>query len=160
MQMERKTSFGGRSNVAEFPQIETRGRAIREILADLADGMARTHACIHRGHLAQAERDAGAEAMREVLTRKVDAVAERVGALDARQTVMEGRVTTLAQMFGAAPVEDRDEPLPRPHVGMGWREHLKMVGTVLGSLGGAVLLYQLAWPAVLALHHAIMGAAT
>lgn len=146
--------------MAEFPQIETKGRAVREILADLADGMAQTHACIHRGHQAQAERDAAAEAMREALARKVDAVAEQVGALDARQTVMEGRVTTLAQMFGAAPVEDREEPLPRPHVGMGWREHFKMVGTILGSLGGAVLLYQLIWPAILALHQAILRAAT
>lgn len=121
-------------------------------LGKLAKGMNDLHECVHSGHEAQATRDLLADQKREAL-------AGQVGAIQARQEIDGGRITALAKAIGTEAVE-KGEPKPRAKVGMGWKEHLKIAGTVGACLGLFVFLYRMAVALAPAFHEFMLKVQT
>lgn len=119
----------------KFKPVDVTGKKMDAALADIARGLNSLHQCVHAGHEAQAERD-------EIADQKRAALAGEVGEIRAKQDVDSGRITKLAQMFGAAE-QSPGEKAAKPKVGMGWREHAKIAGTIGACLGLFVFLYRL-----------------
>lgn len=143
-------------SVGEFLRIDPKGKTDRQLLVAALQQAEATHGCLEK-HIAVSELAmlAATEA-REDLAKKVDGVATAVGGLETRTDILEGGVTALAKAFGGTVHgEARKVKVEAP---MSIKDHLKIGGTILGSLAGAVLLYQILWPAILALHNAIMAA--
>lgn len=136
----------------KFKPVDVTGKRVDAALADIARGLNSLHQCVHAGHEAQAERD-------EIADQKRAELAGSVGAIQAQQEIDGGRITKLAQMFGAAEQPPGEKPA-KPKVGMGWKEHGKIAATILGSLSGFFLLLKVLAPGIAATWDAIMKGPT
>ena len=141
----------GRS-VVKFKPVDVEGLELIDVMKAFGKSLDSLHRCVHEGHLAQAERDEAADRKREIL-------AGHVGEIKAQHEVDTGRITKLAQMFGAAD-QAPGEKTAKPKVGMGWKEHGKIAATILGSLSGFFLLLKVLAPGIAATWDAIMKVPT
>ena len=118
--MEPGRSFGPtesrRIRPVEFKQIDPKGLSQERFRAEVASGINAIHICVHEGQKA-------ADRKREELAQDVAAI--------------KGSVATLTDLFSA------DRP-PAVKAKMGWKEHLKIAGTIGACLGLFVFLYRMA----------------
>lgn len=125
--------------MAEFLNIETRGKPIDEALALIAEGLNKTHHCVHTGQAEMRAAHAEATSAREALATKVDGLAGAVGALDTRQDITEGSVSALAQALGG----QIQTGTVRIKAKFGWMDWLKFAGAAGGALAIVIFLVQL-----------------
>lgn len=110
-----KPALGAEPRPMDFKEIDPKGLSQERFRAEVAAGINAIHVCVHDGQQA-------ADTKREKL------------AADVAQ--IKGAVETLTDLFS-----DRT---PAVKAKMGWREHLKMAGTIGACLGLAVFLYRMA----------------
>ncbi len=146
-------SHGDRA-VGEFVRIDPRGKTDRQLLIAALKQAEATHGCLETHIRATEAAHEIANEKREALGRQVEDIATTVGTLNTRQTVTEGSVSALAKALGG----QLQTGTVKIKADMGWRGHLKIAGTILGALGGAVLAYQILWPGIVAIHAAILAA--
>lgn len=128
-----------RAEAVDFKPVSVRGRKSADVLQDLADGQSATHACIHAGQTEQRAWNEAADQKRDVLDAKVDQI--------------KGSVDTLINLFS-------HKSPPAVKAAMGWKEHLKMAGTIGACLGLAVFLYRLAAALAPAFHDFMLKVST
>lgn len=118
-------------------------------LGDIARAVNQVHACLdsHVEETRQAHAEAArrrADTSREVRALRGELVGVRVdvATLKDRAEVTEGRVTSLAKMFGAEPVEKGEKPPKGKGIATwgGW----KLLGAVSGAFTLLVVMFQLA----------------
>ncbi len=104
------------TKAVEFNELDPKGLSDARFRAEVAKGINAIHNCVHDGQQKADEK-------REALARDVAEIKGKVGAL--------------IDLFSP------DRP-PAVKANMGWKEHLKMAGTIGACLGLAVFLYRLA----------------
>lgn len=108
--------------------VNPEGKTDRELILEGIRQTEQVHACLE-SHIASSR-------FRDEATEK------RLGGIEGKVAVVEGTVQTLGQMFGAA----QANPNTPPRVRMPWREHGKILASVLGGVTGAVILVRILAP--------------
>lgn len=130
--------------MGSFTPVDPKGKTDRQLLISTLKQTEQVHACLEQ-HISETQDH------RQRFGRAI-------GDLTGRMDIVEGTVKRLGTMWGArVPDDDDDDPPPKPKVGMSWKTHLVLAGTIFGALSGVGLAYQWLWPALVALHHAILG---
>lgn len=105
---------GASPKAMEFREIDPKGLSQERFRAEVAKGINAIHVCVHAGQTA-------ADQKRQELADDVAAI--------------KGSVATLTDLFS--------NKTPAVKAKMGWFEHAKIAGSVLGAIGGAIFVYQL-----------------
>lgn len=111
-----RPASGAGARPMDFKEIDPKGLSDARFRAEVAKGINAIHICVHT-----AQKDA--DEKREILAQDVAHI--------------KGAVETLTDLFSP------DRP-PAVKANMGWKEHLKMAGTIGACLGLAVFLYRMA----------------
>lgn len=117
-------------------------KKVRPTNADLQDQVAEVHDCLH-----QLARTVNTD-RRDSKSRDT-AIEGRLNAIDIRQARQEASLDLLVKFFRL----DKGEPSPGIFTMKWWQAAIGIVCSVLGAMGA----WKYLWPALVALHHAILA---
>lgn len=139
----------------DFARIKPEGLSDRELLIAVANGVNRTHECVHSFQAEQKAVNEEAKRRRLALTKAVGDLTTEVGAVKTTQDVDSGRITRLAQLFGAERVAP-GETKPKSHALATWGP-LKVLGAIGGVVTSLAVIYRLLVAVAPGLHTFLMG---
>jgi hypothetical protein len=127
-----------RAEVVDFKPIDPKGLSQERFRAEVASGINAIHDCVHAGQRAQQEWNAEAD-------RKRSAMAEDISEI-------RGAVHTLTELFSG-------NSKPAVKANLGWKDHAKLILTVIGAGSGFAFFYKFGAAILAAAHAFLMGAA-
>lgn len=127
-----------RAEVVDFKPIDPKGLSQERFRAEVASGINAIHDCVHAGQKAADEK-------RQALADDLDKVKTDVAAI-------KGAVHTLTELFSG-------NSKPAVKANLGWKDHAKLILTVIGAGSGFAFFYKFGAAILAAAHAFLMGAA-